>query len=201
MAAGGALTGVLAKAADAGGPAWAADLGSDPAAWVLAVALLGQSAPSVRAAAVRAAVFFAAMSVAYYGWEVTVLGAGPSGRVVALPVAWLVLSATAVPAFAVVVRAACLRRGAASGALLALAAGVAPADGAAWQLWQAATGSLPAGVPLRPVQAAAGVAVALVLTAVLPRHGRTRAVAVVLLVPAAALAAAAVDLLYRALPG
>jgi hypothetical protein len=45
----GVLAGVTAKAADESGWGWAADLGSYPAAWVLAVALIGGSAPSVRA--------------------------------------------------------------------------------------------------------------------------------------------------------
>jgi hypothetical protein len=60
----GLLAGVAAKAADESGLRWAADLGSYPAAWVLAVALLGRAAWSVPAAAARSAVFFAAMSVA-----------------------------------------------------------------------------------------------------------------------------------------
>ena len=38
----GVLAGVAAKAADESGLRWAADLGSYPAAWVLAVALLGR---------------------------------------------------------------------------------------------------------------------------------------------------------------
>ena len=60
----GLVAGALAEAADESGLRWAADLGSYPAAWVLAVALLGRAAWSVPAAAARSAVFFAAMSVA-----------------------------------------------------------------------------------------------------------------------------------------
>ena len=41
----GLVAGALAEAADESGPRWAADLGSYPAAWVLAVALLGGAAP------------------------------------------------------------------------------------------------------------------------------------------------------------
>jgi hypothetical protein len=41
----GLVAGALAKAADESGSRWAADLGSYPAAWVLAVALLGGAAP------------------------------------------------------------------------------------------------------------------------------------------------------------
>jgi len=40
----GVLAGVAAKAADESGWRWAADLGSYPAAWVLAVAVIGRSA-------------------------------------------------------------------------------------------------------------------------------------------------------------
>ncbi len=49
---------------------------SYPAAWVLAVALLGRAAPTVCAAAARSAAFFAAMSVAYYAWAALALGFG-----------------------------------------------------------------------------------------------------------------------------
>ncbi|ADB73889.1 hypothetical protein [Geodermatophilus obscurus] len=56
----GPVAGALAKAADESGLRWAADLASHPAAWVLAVALLGGAAPTVRAAATRSAAFSAA---------------------------------------------------------------------------------------------------------------------------------------------
>ncbi|MCW2531580.1 MAG: hypothetical protein JWP62_1150 [Blastococcus sp.] len=52
----GALAGISAKAADESGWRWAADLGSYPAARVLAVALLGRFAPTWRAAALVTAV-------------------------------------------------------------------------------------------------------------------------------------------------
>ena len=87
----------------------------------LAVALIGWSAPGPGAAALRSAAFFAAMTVGYYGWAALVLGFGWSPR---LPVAWLVLSATAVPAVGVGVHWATRRSGALPGALLALAAGI-----------------------------------------------------------------------------
>jgi len=47
----GVLAGIAAKAADESGRRWAADLGSYPAAWVLAVALIGRCAGTPRAAA------------------------------------------------------------------------------------------------------------------------------------------------------
>ncbi|TFV44632.1 hypothetical protein [Blastococcus sp. TF02A-35] len=51
----GVLAGVAAKAADESGWQWAADLGTYPAAWVLAVALLGRCArrPGWRPSGVR----------------------------------------------------------------------------------------------------------------------------------------------------
>lgn len=165
----GLLAGVLAKAADESGLRWAADLGSYPAAWVLTVALLGRAAPTVRAAAARSAAFFAAMSVAYYAWAALVLGFGWSR----LLVAWLLLSATAVPAVAAAVQWATRRPGPLPGALLAGAGGIVLAGGAV----------LPdAGG--HPVQAVADVAVAVMLVAVLPRDVRTRLWAAVLLAPA-----------------
>jgi hypothetical protein len=170
----GLVAGALAKAADESWPGWAADLGSYPAAWVLAVALLGRAAPTVRAAGVRSAVFFAAMSVAYYAWAALVLGFGWHHR---LLVAWLLLSATAVPAVAAAVQWATRRPGPLPGALLAGAAGIVLAGGAVL-----------ADAAAHPVQAVADVVVAAVLVAVLPRHGRTRLWAPALLLPATWLA-------------
>ncbi|WP_141242915.1 hypothetical protein [Geodermatophilus obscurus] len=169
----GPVAGALAKAADESGLRWAADLGSYPAAWVLAVALLGGAAPTVRVAAARTAVFFAAMSVAYYAWAALVLGFGWNR----LLVAWLLLSATAVPAVAAAVQWATRRPGPLPGALLAGAAGIVLAGGAV--LTDAAA---------HPVQAVADVVAAALLAAVLPRDGRTRLWAVVLLAPATWLA-------------
>ena len=97
LAALGVLAGIAAKAADESGMTWAADLGTYPAAWVLAVALIGRYAPTLLLAAVRAAVFFAAMTVAYYTWAAVVLNFGWSS----LLVPWLVLSSTAVAGAAV----------------------------------------------------------------------------------------------------
>ena len=176
----GLVAGALAKAADESGLRWAADLGSYPAAWVLAVALLGWAAPTVWAAATRAAVFFAAMSLAYYAWAALVLGFGWNR----LLVAWLLLSATAVPAVSAAAQWATRRPGPRPGVLLAGTAGIVLAGGAV--LGDAGA---------HPVQAVADVAVAGVLAAVLPRHGRTRLWALVLLVPATWLAGRGLDVL------
>jgi hypothetical protein len=170
----GVLAGVAAKAADESGLTWAADLGSYPAAWVLTVALVGRAAPTPAAAAARSAVFFAAMSVAYYAWAAVVLGFGWN-RLLA---AWLLLSATAVPAVAVAVQGATRRPGWFPGALLAGAAGIVLAGGAV--LGDAAA---------HPVQVVVDVLVAGALVTVLPRDGRTRLGALVLLAPATGLAA------------
>jgi len=191
----GLLAGVAAKAADASGAPWLADLGSYPAAWVLAVALVARSAPSTRSAATGSAVFFAVMSVGYYGWAVGVLGFGLRPTLVLLA-AWVALSVTAVPAFAAVVHEACARRGPLAGVLLAGAAALAVADRTLWLLVVR-----PEGAVLHPVQGVVSAAVALVVAGVLPRHHRTRVVALALLVPAAVVATLAVDVLYAVLPG
>ena len=185
----GLLAGAAAKAGDESGWRWAADLGSYPAAWVLVVALIGWAAPSVRAAAVRAGAFFAAMTVAYYGWAAVVLGFGWDLR---LLVAWLVLSATAVPLVAVAAWWSTRRTGLLPAALLALAAGITLGGGV---LGGGAVGD--AGD--HPVQAVADVAVALVLTVVLPRDARTRLLAVLATLPLTAVAAVLLGLLRTVL--
>ena len=176
----GVLAGIAAKAADESGHRWAADLGSYPAAWVLAVALIGWSAPSGRAAAVRAAVFFAAMTVAYYAWAALVLHFGWNVR---LLIAWLLLSVSAVPATAVAAHWSTRRSGWLPGALLAMAAAITLGGGALGN----------AGG--HPVQAVADVVVAVLLVAVLPRDGRTRIWAVGLTLPSTWGAAQLLDVL------
>jgi len=182
--AGGLAAGVAAKAADASGWRWAAELGHYPAAWVLVVALIGWRAPSLRAAAVRAAVFFAAMTVTYYGWAGLVLDRGWEVR---LLVAWLVLSATAVPVTAAAVHVATRRTGWLPGALLATTAGITLGGGVL------------ADVGDHPVQAVADVVVAVVLVVVLPRDGRTRLEAVGLTAPLTWGAAQLLDVLRTVL--
>ena len=191
----GALAGTAAKAADESGIGWAAQLGSDPAAWVLAVALIGWSAPGPGAAGLRSTAFFAAMTVGYYGWAALVLDFGWSPR---LLVAWLVLSATAVPAVGVGVQWATRRSGALPGALLALAAGTPLAGGAVVRLWWAWTGVLP-DAAARPVQAAVDVGVALLLVLLLPGRPATRLWALALVLPMAWLAARLLDVLHSVL--
>ena len=184
LAGAGLLAGAAAKAGDESGWRWAADLGSYPAAWVLAVALIGWAAASVRAAALRAGVFFAAMTVAYYGWAAVVLGFGWDLR---LLVAWLVLSATAVPLVAAAASWSTRRTGPLPAALLALAAGITLGGGALGDAGD------------HPVQAVADVAVALVLTVVLPRDRRTRLLAVLATLPLTVVAAVLLGLLRTVL--
>ncbi|MCZ2819331.1 DUF6518 family protein [Modestobacter sp. VKM Ac-2977] len=176
----GVLTGVAAKAGDESGWQWAADLGSYPAAWVLVVALIGWSAPSPVAAALRSGVFFAAMTVAYYAWAALVLDFGWSVR---LLVVWLVLSATAVPATAVAAHVATRGSGWLPGALLAMAAGITLGGGALTDAGD------------HPVQAVVDVVVALVLVVVLARDLRTRLWATALTLPLTGVAAVLLGLL------
>ena len=185
LAVGGGLgAGIAAKAADFSGWQWANDLGHHPAAWVLVVALIGWRAPSLRAAAVHAGVFFAAMTVAYYAWAALVLDRGWELR---LLVAWLVLSATAVPLTAAAGHLATRRTGWLPGAALALAAGIVLGGGVL------------ADPGAHPVQAVVDLAVAVVLVVVLPRDGRTRLWAVALTAPLTWCAAQLLDVLRSAL--
>ncbi|WP_187279740.1 hypothetical protein [Quadrisphaera setariae] len=179
---GGALAGVVAKAADASPWRWAEDLGHHPAAWLLAVAAVARLSPTAGSAAARSAVFFAAMTAAYYGWADLAQGAGPG--VWRLALVWWVLSATAVPAYALAVRAAASSQDSAggrhraplAGAALALAGGLALAEGA---------------MPDRPVQLVVSVVVALAITTAVPVQRLTRVWALALLAPGALLATAA----------
>ena len=179
LTAAGLAAGIAAKAADESGMPWAADLGSYPAAWVLVVAVIGWAAPSVRQAAVRAAAFFAAMTLAYYGWSAEVLHFGWQPRLVLV---WLLASVTAVPAVAVAAAWASRRSGALPGSLLALPAGIALGGGVLWREWLLWTGSAPP-LPGQPVQAVVDAVTSLVLVLALPRSARTRVWAVLLLVP------------------
>ena len=189
----GVLAGIAAKAADESGWSWAADLGTFPAAWVLAVALIAWWAPTPAAAAVRAGVFFGGMTVAYYAWAASVLDFGWDVR---LLVAWLLLSATAVPLTGAVLAAATRRAGPVAGALLGVPAGLVLGSGAArveWLRWVQPDVVL----PTRPVQVVAEVVTAVVLVAVLPRHHGTRWWAAGCAVVAVPLAPHALDLLHR----
>lgn len=191
----GVLAGIAAKAGDESGWRWAADLGTYPAAWVLAVAVMGWAAPTPGAAALRAGVFFAAMTLAYYGWAAAVLGFGWQWDLV---VVWLLLSATAVPATGAVVHWATRRAGWRPGALLGVPAGLVLGSGAAREAWRAwGDQALAAVVPARPVQTVVELVTVVVLVAVLPRHRSTRFWAVLWAVPATVLAPHALDLLDR----
>ena len=190
----GAVAGMAAEAADESSWSWAAELGTQPAAWVLAVAVLARTAPSVPAAALRAAAFFAAMTVAYYAWAALVLGFPTTWL---LP-AWLVLSVTAVAVTAACVRWAVVRTGPLPGLLLAGVAGVALAGGSVQRLYFAWSEEFPWQF-VHPVQVGAELLTAAVVVAVLPLHRSTRLWAAALLLPAAWAAGQVVDLLYRVL--
>ena len=146
------------------------------------IALIGHLAPSVPTAALRAATFFAAMTLAYYAWAAEVLGFGWNRL---LPI-WLVLSATAVAAVAAAVRWAAGRK-AAGGAVWALAAGIVLAGGAVPDAGE------------HPVQAVVDVLVAGVLVLLLPGSTAARAWACLLLAPATVLAGSGLALLRQLL--
>jgi hypothetical protein len=172
-------SGIAARAAEASPWMWAADLASYPAVWVLAVAVIGRLAPSGRSAAVRAAVFFVAMSAAYVAEAAERLDSGGAWRAL---VTGLVVSTVAVPAAAVGAWWAGRRPGAAPGALLAFLAAFVLVGGEAWRQAEIWTGAQPYLVG-RPVQAAADLGVALVLLLVLPRYRSTRLWGLVVTVP------------------
>jgi len=131
------------------------------------------------------------MTVAYYGWAAWVLDFGTDRGLV---VVWLLLSATAVPAFAVVSWWSTTRPGLLADALLALGAATALVNGAARGSWLGLTG---AAVPPHVVQTVVEVAVVLVLVLALPRHRSTRLWAAALVLPMWWLAQFLVDaLLY-----
>lgn len=188
----GVAAGIAAKAADESDIGWSADLGTHPAAWVLAVAAIGRSAPAAVSAAVRAAVFFAAMTVAYYMWAALVLGFGWSPQLVP----WLLLSGTVVAGAAVAAWWGTRRSGLLPGALMAMSAGIALAGGSLQRLGQVLAGDQPSIVG-RPLQASVDVLVALLLTVVLPRRRDTRLWALALVVPLAGLAAVLLQRLYQ----
>jgi|1186.fasta_scaffold127806_2 hypothetical protein len=175
----GLVAGVLAKAADESGWSWARDLGSFPAAWVLTVALLGRFAPSWRAAVIRTAVFFAAMSIAYYAWAAEVLDVGWNRPLLG---SWLLLSFTAMPVTGLAAWWASRRSGVLPGALFAGPAAIALAGGVVRQQWDIWTGAQPY-LMAQPVQAVVDIVVVLVLVVVLPQHLRTRLWSAALAVP------------------
>jgi hypothetical protein len=178
----GTTCGIAAKAADESQLHWASNLGNFPAAWVLALALIGWLAPTPGRAALRAGAFFVAVCLAYYAWASSMMG---------FPVAydiwlWTGLAASAVPVLAAAVRWTRDRHGLLPGLILATVAALAVVDGVVWQLWRAwREGGAPEWFPLRPFQALINVTVALVVAGILPRDHRTRLWAIVLLLPSA----------------
>ncbi len=182
LAVGGALAGIAARIADASGAPWAADLGSSPAVWVLAVGLLGRFAPTWASAALRSAVFFAAQAVAYYAWAQALGSAGSA------PAGILLASLLLVPAIASAAAAAMWWAGRhpalLSGLVFGAAAALVLVGGQASRqaaIWSGAQPYLLA----RPVQAGIDVLVALLIVVGLPRHGRTRLWALASVVPLA----------------
>lgn len=197
LAAGGVLAGVAAKVADESGPTWLGDLGTYLTLWVFATALIGRLAPSRSQAALRAALFFTSLCIGYYAWTGYVLDY-PVGVYAA---AWLGVAVTAVPACAALVRHCFPRDGAVPGVLLGAVAALEVGDGAVVQLWWWATGQLPEEFPVRPVRAVAGILAALTIALLFPRRRRTRAWALLSLVPLSWAAAWVTGYLFAAVSG
>jgi hypothetical protein len=172
----GAAAGVLAKMADESTIGWASDLGTHPAIWIGAAAVIGRLAPSVAWAAGRATAFFVAMTLAYYASSSLVFGF-PLDRWV---VTWSVLAVTAVPVLAAATWWATRRPGAVPGVLIGALAATILAGGSINQAWLYALGELPADFPVRPVQALTDLATAVVVAGILPVHRSTRVTALVL---------------------
>lgn len=190
ITAGGALSGVAAKVADESDITGMGELGTSPAVWVLALALIARFASTQVDAAIRATAFFTAMCIGYYAWTSLVLGYPGSGP---LLVGWVAIALTVIPVGAALIRWSCDRSGVLSGALLAGAGGLALSDPRVVQLWYAATRELPSDFPLRPVHGVIGIATALIITLWLPRHHATRVWAGALLLPMTYIAITALD--------
>jgi hypothetical protein len=129
------------------------------------------------------------MCLGYDAWAQVALGFGATRWLLV----WAVLTVTAVPLLAAGTCWAVRRRGPLPGAVLGGVAALALSDGALRQLWLAGRGLLPPDFPLRPVQAAVSVAVALAVAGLLPRTSMTRWWALGLLVPLGLAASLLVD--------
>ncbi len=196
----GAAAGIAAKEADESGIGWLGDAGTYPALWILALALIGRQAPSPPQAALRAAIFFVTMCLAYYAW---------TAHLFAVPFAnvgttrylqlWIGLSVTVVPATASMVWWASRQRGVWPGAVLAVTAGLVFTDGVLQRYWLVLAELVPQGFPQRPVQADIDLTVAGIIVVLLPRWRVTRWYGLLLLVPAAWVVSHLVDIVFSAL--
>ncbi len=166
---GGLAAGAAAKIADESGIGWLADLGTYPAVWVLALAVLSRAAPSAAAAAVTAGMFFSSMVLGYYAWARLALSFpwGPE------PLYWLAIATVAVPLLATGVWWALRNTGALAGLVLSAVAAIAVGNGAMLRAFRALTGHLPLDL-LRPVQVIAEIVISILLIVVFPRDNRTR---------------------------
>lgn len=195
--AGGLLAGFLAKWADESQIAWLADLGTFGALWLLIVVLIGWRTPNTTAAAVQGALFFLGLSLGYYAYSTFVLGF-PGGELV---VRWAALSLTAVPAMAAAVWWATRHSGLIPAGILAVVGALALYDGNTLPFWYIVTdGATTPGFPYRPVQAFVEIATALTATVVVPRNGRTRLMALLLLLPARIVVGRLIELAMRISP-
>ncbi len=143
--------------------------------------VIGWTAPTLTAAALRAGLFFVGLSLAYYAFSTFVLGY-PGG---ALVQRWAILAVTAVPLVAAATWWASRHRGPLPAVVLGLVAAIALIDGNVLPFWYAVIGDpLPAEFPYRPIQAVVEIGTASVIAGLVPRNWATRAMALVVVVPA-----------------
>lgn len=135
-AVGGAAVGVLAKWVDENGPDWLAVAGSSLPIWIVATVLIGWTAGSAAAAALRTAVFFVSMTATYYLWAHLVVQI-PVDR---LSVLWFAAALVPCPVLAAVVAAVRTRARLAPLVLGATAALVFVAGAVPWWWRQFADG-------------------------------------------------------------
>lgn len=194
----GTLAGAAAKLSDESAIGWLSDLGTFRAIWVLVIVGIGWSALTMAAAALRAALFFIGLSLAYYAVSSFVLGFPGGG----LAQRWALLSITAVPLMAAAIWWAARHRGPLPAIVLALVAAIALFDGNVLPFWYAAIGEpLGPDFPYRPVQAAVEIATALVPVALVPRDWVTRAMALVFVLPASVVVPALIGAAMRVVSG
>lgn len=200
LAAGGFAAGVAAKAVDISPvPDWLGDLGNFPTAFVLALVLIAWSAPSVLAAALRAALAFVGVCLGYYVWSS--VAAGFLNRESAL--AWTAVSLTAVPLAAAVLRWAARRPGIFAGAALAGVGALLTTDEVLEQMWWVLTQDVAgaqADLWTRPVQVLIQIAGLLLLLVALPPGRRSRLWALALFLPLCILADRLLPQAYTLLP-
>lgn len=182
----GIAAGVVAKLSDLVPGGWVGDLATFGGVWVAVLALLARLMPRPARAAGAAAVFFAAMLVAYYGMTIVVLHYPITPRLV---LAWGIAAVTVCPAIAALLAVSYRSSRVLAGVPIGLVGALVFVDGTV-QRAVLVLSQPDLAVGSHPVQAGFDVLAALVISVVLPRRPRVRilailttAVAAVVLVP------------------